>query len=116
MTHLISVVDTHDLPQGLLSQLHLESSLKYINPKNYPTYQDLDQGLKFVRRMLIGMDQIVDDTELLDKQDFGGQLARTTVAGNASATRYSILENGLKLNLLPISLLMLPDGKYRLFI
>ena len=114
MTHLISVVDTHDLPQGLLSQLHLESSLKYINPKNYPTYQDLDQGLKFVRRMLIGMDQIVDDTELLDKQDFGGQLARTTVAGNASATRYSILENGLKLNLLPISLLMLPDGKYRL--
>tara|TARA_B100000900_G_C20526528_1_gene694429 strand:+ start:164 stop:1357 length:1194 start_codon:yes stop_codon:yes gene_type:complete len=112
MTQLISVVDTHKLPNGLLSDLHLQSSLKFIDPENYPTYQNVERGLLFVERRLVNLDDIISDDILLGTQSFHAQLARTTVAGNKEATKHSIVENGLKLNFLPISLVLLPDGKF----
>ena len=112
MTQLISVVDTHKLPNGLLSDLHLQSSLKFIDPENYPTYQNVEKGLLFVKRQLVNLDDIISDEILLGTQSFHAQLARTTVAGNKEATKHSIVENGLKLNFLPISLVLLPDGKF----
>ena len=99
MTQLISVVDTHKLPNGLLSDLHLQSSLKFIDPENYPTYQNVEKGLLFVKRQLVNLDDIISDEILLGTQSFHAQLARTTVAGNKEATKHSIVENGLKLNL-----------------
>lgn len=113
MTQLISVVDTHKLPQGLLSDLHLQSSKKYIDPENYPTYENVEKGLLFVERRLVDMDEIVGDEVFLGTQGHGGQqIVRTSVAGNIDATRHSIVENGLKLTCLPISLVLLNNKKF----
>ena len=39
------------------NESHLESSLKYIDPKGYPElYSNLHGGLKFIGRKLINMD------------------------------------------------------------
>ena len=113
MTQLISEVDTHKLPNGLLSDLHLQSSKKYIDPENYPTYENVEKGLLFVERRLVDMDEIVGDEVFLGTQGHGGQqIVRTSVAGNIDATRHSIVENGLKLTCLPISLVLLNNKKF----
>jgi|TARA_B110000211_G_C14006719_1_gene521179 hypothetical protein len=112
MNNLISVVNTQELTNGILSELHLQSSKEFINPDTYPTYQNIQQGLLFIERKLVDIDQIVSDDELLGTQGFYTQLARTTVADKKQLTRHSIIENGLMLSRLPISIVQLPNGKF----
>ena len=114
LNNIITTVNLskENLPRRKFEQIHLDSSIVFVDPKTYPNRyrpQDLENGLKFHKRELIDLDLIVERVHSFTKTAQG---PRVTIAGNIKETEFSIKQRGYMLTNPPAAVLRLPNGKY----
>ena len=99
------------------NESHLESSLKYIDPKGYPElYSNLHGGLKFIGRKLINMDDFQTDLPTLGdaktKASGSMQTARILGEGINKDEVHASLDKGYLLSKVPPSMVWINGIPY----